>query len=190
MKDYKYRKIDFPSLILKLVAMLAVSAFMAACSGNDDGGNNNGYIYGYGANNIANPAQVTTVYSQNPMNGVSLILGTTVDNTMYYNSTSLNIYNGPVAFIGTMNVQANWYDFYSSCQVPPGSYTVQSVNSSAMSAGMLAQAVLVANPGNIILEVNAGMINGNRLVALPPGGIRVAQSNGINCSAYFGGSFN
>lgn len=189
MKNNNYRKIDFPSLILKLVAMIAVSAFMAACNGNDSGGGvNNGYILG--ATNIANPAQVTTVYSQNPSNGISLTLGTTVDNTMYYNSTSLNIYNGPVAFIGTMTVQANWYDFGSGCQVAPGNYTVQSVNSSAMSAGMLGQAVLVANPGNIVLEINGGMINGNRLVALPPGGIHVAQANGVNCSYYFGGTFN
>jgi hypothetical protein len=206
MEKHNYRELSFPKLFMQLVAMLAISAFMAACQGNDGGGGAVGTVYPYG-NGFANATQFGSVQSVNPMNSVSLALNVIVDNgaTAYNNGysgygypgysnigTNLNQYSGPVAFQGTMTVGVNWYDLYGSgCQVAPGTYTVDTVTQGQMAyAGMMSTVRLVANPGNIILEVNGGMINGNRLVALPPGGIHVAQANGINCSPVFGGSFN
>ncbi len=211
MDKLNLRKVSFPTLIMQLVAMLAISAFMAACQGNDGGGGPVGPVYatGYG---FANATQFGSVQSVNPMNSVSMALNVIVDNgaSAYNNGynngygygygypgysnigTNLNQYTGPVAFQGTMTVGVNWYDLYGSgCQVAPGTYTVDTVTQGQMAyAGMMSTVRLVANPGNIIMEVNGGMINGSRLVALPPGGIHVAQANGINCSPVFGGSFN
>jgi hypothetical protein len=239
--ESNYKKINFPTFIMQLIAMLAVSAFMAACGDSGGGGGTTGNVYANGQG-FVNATQMGSVQSVNPMNGVSIALNVIVDrgvnntyntynngyngyynngynnngyyNNGYYNNgnattpitgtanntiagysnigTNLNLYNGPVAFQGTMVVSTNWYDLYGSgCQVPPGTYTVDTVTPGTMgSAGMMSTVRVVANPGNIIMEINGGMINGSRLVALPPGGIHVAQANGINCSPIFGGSFN
>ncbi|WP_413574834.1 hypothetical protein ACLVWU_11410 [Bdellovibrio sp. HCB290] len=224
MENYKYRKLSFPNLFLRLAAMLAVTAFMTACPGKNDGPNGNSWLT---AANFVSPTQMGSVQSVNPMNSVSLALNVIVEsgsgvynggynngypgynngyNTGYNNGyypngtipgysyvgTNLNLYNGPVAFQGTMTVGNNWYDLYNSgCQVAPGTYTVETATRGNMAnAGMMSTVVLVANPGNIVMEINGGMVNGNRLVALPPGGIHVAQVNGIVCSPVFGGSFN
>ncbi|WP_413293546.1 hypothetical protein ACLSU7_00415 [Bdellovibrio sp. HCB185ZH] len=211
MDKLNLRKVSFPTLIMQLIAMLAISAFMAACQGNDGGGGvaaGNVWANGVG---FVNAQQFGSVQSVNPMNQVSLALNVIVDNgATAYNGTypngypgygypgysnigtNLNQYSGPVAFQGTMTLTTNWYDLYGSgCQVPPGTYTVDTVTPGTMAyAGMMSTVRLVANPGNIIMEINGGMINGNRLVAIPPGGIHVAQANGINCSPVFGGSFN
>ncbi|UYL07743.1 hypothetical protein B9G69_011865 [Bdellovibrio sp. SKB1291214] len=235
MENSNYKRINFPTLIMQLIAMLAISAFMAAC-GDNGGGGTAGNVYANGQG-FVQATQMGSVQSVNPMNSVSMALNVIVDsgvnntyntynngyynngyyNTGYYNNgyyngsattpisgtatniagysnlgTNLNLYNGPVAFQGTMVVGTNWYDLYGSgCQVPPGTYTVDTITTGTMGSGGLMSTVrVVANPGNIIMEINGGMINGNRLVALPPGGIHVAQANGINCSPVFGGSFN
>ncbi|MEK2688384.1 hypothetical protein [Bdellovibrio sp. GT3] len=218
MENYEYRKLSFPGMILRLAGALAVTALMTACPGKNDGPNGNSWVTAANFVSPTQMGSVQGVNPMNSVSlalnvivesGAATYNGTYQNgyypanyNTGYYPNgtvpgysnigTNLNLYTGPVAFQGTMTVGTNWYDLYGSgCQVAPGTYTVETATRGNMAnAGMMSTVVLVANPGNIVMEINGGMINGNRLVALPPGGIHVAQVNGAVCSPVFGGSFN
>lgn len=109
-------------------------------------------------------------------------------------SSIYNLYSGPVAIQGQLIITSQLIDpMMGSCVVPPGQYTVQTVNVGTMAqAGLLQIPELVSMNGAIRMRIMQGILYKNAATQMTRlfGHIYITSVNGIPCSTSFSDSFN
>lgn len=150
METLNKKLLSFPFVSLaKLFASVSILFLLAACGNGGGGGSTPPPAPGVGLNGCVNCAGITQPLAISTFNSESLYMSqwpVQLSNMqLYVNganytpgvSSPYNLYDGPVAVQGTMNVTGAHAikDSVGACAINPGSYVVQTYSAGSISLG-------------------------------------------------------
>ena len=202
METLKENILSFPAkTFLRTLAAVSLVMGLTACPGGGGGGgappapvpiDPYGGNCGSCASQIVNPVTLGIVQMTSSMGGVTFTNMEVVGDARYVipnaSGNNYNHYQGPIAMRGQMVVNSNQQDSWSPCQLPMGTYDVQTYEVGTMSnypMNLVSIPRLMTTSGAIEIVLQGYFINANSFYS----SIGFMRVNGNTCSQNFWDTF-
>jgi hypothetical protein len=199
METLKKKNLSLPSQVFsRVIATLLIIVGMAAC-GNKDGGTANTPPPLVGLNGcqncgaITSPIAITTFNSESmymtqwPVRMTNMQMFGEATRFQAGSTSSYNLYDGPVAIQGTLEIQAPLYSNNNACVIPAGSYPLQTYSVGSISRGNNLLVPDMVAGGIRLKMIGASYVGGGSMLVNESGAIRwkgtleIVSFNNINC---------